>query len=101
MSTDDAADTDTDARDDALARQARLHHERHRRWLSETGPPVARRLAQIGVLGWLIVLPILAGILGGRWLDGVLRTGQLFTAALLMVGVVVGGWSAWKWMHSA
>ena len=30
---------------------------------------MARRLAQIGVLGWIIVMPMLIGIFAGRWLD--------------------------------
>ena len=47
----------------------RLRGERHRRWLREGDPSVARRLAQIGVLGWIIVVPMLIGVFVGRWLD--------------------------------
>ena len=48
----------------------RLRGERYRRWQREGEPSVARRLAQIGVLGWIIVVPMLIGVFVGRWLDG-------------------------------
>ena len=64
-------------------------------------PSVARRLAQIGVLGWIIVLPTLLGVWLGRLLDDHLHSRLMFTGALLMVGLALGCWSAWKWMKSA
>ncbi len=39
------------------------------RWLREGDMSVGRRLAQIGVLGWIFVVPTLAGLFFGRWLD--------------------------------
>ncbi len=87
--------------EDALDLQVRLRSARHRRWLIEGEPSVARRLAQIGVLGWIIVLPMLLGLFAGRWLDRVLGTGLMFTGALLFLGLALGSWSAWKWMKSA
>jgi ATP synthase protein I len=86
---------------DALVRGVRLHGERYRSGQREGDSSVARRLAQIGVLGWIIVVPILIGIFGGRWLDKEFHSGFFFTAPLLMLGAVLGFWSAWKWMKSA
>lgn len=86
---------------DPLVQGIRLHSERHRRWLREGDPSVARRLAQIGVLGWIIVTPMLIGIFIGRWLDRSFHSGLFWTAPLLMLGVVLGCWSAWKWIKSA
>jgi len=86
---------------DPLVQGVRLHQERQQRWLREGDPSVARRLAQIGVLGWIIVLPILIGVFVGRWLDQRFDTGLFWTAPLLMLGVALGSWSAWKWMQSA
>jgi ATP synthase protein I len=37
---------------DPLVTGVRLRGERHQRWLRDGDPSVARRLAQIGVLGW-------------------------------------------------
>jgi ATP synthase protein I len=87
---------------DPLVKGARLRGERHRRWLRESGEPsVVRRLAQVGVLGWMIVTPILIGIFAGRWLDARFHSGLFCTGPLLMLGLALGCWSAWKWMKSA
>jgi ATP synthase protein I len=86
---------------DPLVQGIRLRKERNRRWLREGNPSVARHLAQIGVLGWIIVVPMLLGIFAGRWLDRIFNTGLFWTAPLLMAGVALGCWSAWKWMKAA
>ena len=95
-----APEPDADEQD-KLVRSVRLHGDRYRRWQREGDPSVARRLAQIGVLGWIIVTPILIGMFSGRWLDETFRSGLFFTAPLLFLGVGLGCWSAWKWMQSA
>ncbi len=87
-----------DANHEELPRQVRLRAQRHRRWLGEGDASLARRLAQIGVLGWIIVLPTLVGLFAGRWLDRLLHTGLLFSAALLFAGVLLGMRAAWSWM---
>ena len=86
---------------DPLVHAVRRRGERHRRWLREGDPSVGRRLAQIGVLGWIIVVPMLIGMFMGRWLDRMFHAGIFWTAPLLMLGLVLGCWSAWKWMNSA
>ena len=60
---------------DPLVKGVRLRGERHRRWLREGDASVARRLAQIGVLGWMIVVPMLIGVFLGRWLDRTFDSG--------------------------
>ncbi len=85
---------------DALVSNVRLRDERRRKSQREGEPSVARRLAQIGVLGWIIVTPMLIGVFVGRWLDHVLNTGIFWTAPLLMLGLALGGWSAWKWVNA-
>jgi ATP synthase protein I len=86
---------------DRLAEGVRRREQRHRDWLREGEPTVGRRLAQIGVLGWIIVVPMLIGIGLGRWLDHMLRSGIFWTAPLLLLGLALGCWSAWKWMQEA
>ncbi len=86
---------------DRLVAEVRRRGERHRRWLREGDPSVGRRLAQIGVLGWIIVVPMLLGLFAGRWLDRTFNSGLFWTAPLLMLGLGIGCWSAWKWMQSA
>jgi ATP synthase protein I len=86
---------------DSLVKEVRLRGTRHEHWLQEGGPSVTRRLAQIGVLGWIIVVPLLIGVFVGRWLDQKFTSGLFWTAPLLMLGLVLGCWSAWKWMKNA
>lgn len=86
---------------DPLAENARLRADRHRRWLREGEPTVARRLAQIGVLGWILVTPMLLGMFLGRWLDRMFHSGIFWTAPLLLLGLALGCWSAWKWVNTA
>ncbi|WP_054006453.1 AtpZ/AtpI family protein [Cypionkella psychrotolerans] len=93
---------DTKSEDrDPLIREVRSHQARRAAWDRDGEASVGRRLAQIGVLGWIIVAPMLGGIALGRWLDGRFDTGLFWTAPLLMVGLGLGGWFAWRWMGSA
>lgn len=86
---------------DRLVDEVRRRRRRHRIWRAEGEPSLGRRLAQIGVLGWIIVVPTLIGVFIGRWLDAVLGTGLFWTAPLLLLGLALGCWSAWKWVGSA
>ncbi len=62
-------------------------------------PSFARNFGQIGVLGWQIVVPALFALAIGRWLDHRLASGIFWTAPLLILGVGLGSWSAWKWIQ--
>ncbi len=86
---------------DALVNNVRLRSERRTRWLRDGEDSVSRRLAQIGVLGWITVIPMLIGIFAGRWLDRSYHTGIFWTAPLLMLGAALGCWSAWRWIKGA
>ncbi len=85
---------------DSLVKEVRLRAERQASRLREGEPSMGRRLAQIGVLGWIIVTPMLIGIFAGRWLDRTFHSGIFWTAPLLMAGAALGAWSAWKWVKS-
>ena len=84
---------------DGLLKSVSHEVERRRTWLREGEPSFARYLAQIGVLGWTIVIPALLGTFLGRWIDRSLGTGIFWTAPLMMLGLGVGCWTAWRWMH--
>ncbi|MDF1856561.1 AtpZ/AtpI family protein [Pseudooceanicola sp.] len=86
--------------EDPLIRKARLSRDRRDRWLREGDMSVGRRLAQIGVLGWIFVAPTLAGLFVGRWLDAQLGSGIFWTAPGIVLGLCLGGWTAWKWMNA-
>ncbi len=93
-------DADPNERD-PLVRGARVSGARHKRWLREGEPTLGRRLAQIGVLGWIIVVPMLLGVFLGRWLDRSLHSGVFWTAPLMLIGLALGCWSAWKWIKDS
>jgi ATP synthase protein I len=86
--------------EDPLLREIRLRRDRRAKWLREGDMSLGRRLAQIGVLGWIFVLPTLAGLFLGRWLDAQSGSGIFWTAPLLLLGLCLGGWTAWKWMNA-
>ncbi len=83
---------------DGMAESVHRESARRRQWRREE-PSVLRFVGQIGVLGWIMVIPTLAGLFIGRWLDHRFGTGVFFSAPLLMLGAGLGFWSAWKWMH--
>lgn len=86
-------------RHDGLVESIRRRIARYRAWQRAGEPAFGRQLAQIGVLGWIIVTPMLVGLFVGRWLDRSLGTGIFWSAPLLFLGTVLGCWSAWRWMH--
>ena len=94
------AEPSTKPDDDPLVSEARLRRDRRDRWLREGDMSIGRRLAQIGVLGWIFVVPTLAGLFFGRWLDARLETGIFWSAPFMLLGLCIGGWTAWKWMNA-
>jgi ATP synthase protein I len=100
MSAPDPAMLDPAAGDHLLLR-VKLEAARDKAFNASAEPAVAARLAQIGVLGWMIVTPILIGIFTGRWLDRISHSGLFYTAPLLMLGAAIGLYCAWRWMQRA
>lgn len=87
-------------RPDRVEQAARHAAERASRGACDPEPSLGARLAQIGVLGWAILAPTLAGLALGRWLDRLYATRVFFSAPLVMIGAAAGFWFAWKWMHN-
>ena len=77
----------------------RLRAARKENSKREGEPSFAGYLAQVGVLGWTIVLPTLIGMFCGRWIDRRFHTGIFWTAPLMLLGLAMGCWAAWRWMH--
>lgn len=69
---------------------------RHRQADAHREPTLAESLSLLGALGTTIVLPTLAGIFGGRWLDHQFHTGATCTLGLLVAGLALGCTLAWR-----
>lgn len=74
--------------------EVRRAREEHWRLTGER--PVWRNLSMIGMLGWLIVTPILLGALLGHWLDQAFGKAVFWTGSLIFLGAVIGFYMAWQ-----
>lgn len=82
-----------------LSEAAREAADRDEMLIKDPEPSLGRRFGQIGILGWMIVIPVLVALFVGSWLDRLLGTGITLSAALTMVGAALGLWLAFRWMH--
>ena len=55
-------------------------------------------LGMMGLIGWSVVVPTLLGAALGLWLDRRYPGGRSWTLALLVVGLAIGCWNAWRWV---
>ena len=91
----------TDEREKRLEAAVRTRQARRERWQREGERSIGQNLAMIGALGWTIVLPTLAGVFAGRWLDRHYHMEVFWTLGLLVAGLALGCALAWKRMHGA
>jgi ATP synthase protein I len=84
-----------------LDEAVRRRRERRDRWQREGERSLGQNLALIGVLGWTIVTPTLAGIFLGRWLDRQFGSGLFWTLGLLVAGLAAGCALAWRRINRA
>lgn len=74
----------------------RRREAREAEWKRTGERPLWRNLSMLGALGWLIVTPMLLGVLAGRWLDTRFASGIFWSGALIMLGAALGGYLAWR-----
>jgi len=81
---------------DTIRRSAkRLQHAR-----SNPGESPLLGLGVFGIVGWSIAVPTVAGAFLGHWLNQVAPQKFTWTIALILAGVVVGGFIAGRWLHA-
>ncbi len=68
------------------------HAQRH------PGRSVWMGLGTMGIVGWTVAVPTLLGLLIGVWLDKHYPAGFSWTLNLLIIGLVLGCFSAWHWV---
>ena len=55
-------------------------------------------LGMMGLVGWSVAIPALAGTALGIWLDSHHPGNHSWTLALLIVGLALGCFNAWHWV---
>ena len=55
-------------------------------------------LGMMGLIGWSVVVPTLLGAALGLWLDQNYPGGRSWTLALLVAGLAIGCFNAWRWV---
>jgi ATP synthase protein I len=55
-------------------------------------------LGMMGLVGWSVAIPALAGTALGIWLDGHHPGSHSWTLTLLIVGLAIGCLNAWHWV---
>lgn len=71
-------------------RKLRARREKHRGvWFG---------LGVFGLVGWSVVIPTLAGIALGLWIDAETDSPYSWTLMLLFIGLVLGCLNAWYWI---
>ncbi|MEB8386511.1 AtpZ/AtpI family protein [Rhodobacteraceae bacterium KMM 6894] len=78
-----------------IARRARRMKSRR----DNPGPSPLRGISTFGMVGWSIAVPTVGGAFLGLWLDRVAPQGFNWTLALILGGVVIGGFIAAAWIN--
>jgi len=55
-------------------------------------------LGMFGLVGWSVAVPAVAGAFLGAWIDRHYRSTHSWTLALLVAGLTLGCWNAWRWI---
>jgi ATP synthase protein I len=87
---------DRDEFEDEFETRIGRQRERIEAGRAEQGRSFWQYVGLIGMVGWSVVVPMLLGILLGLWLDRRLGTGYLLTLLLMLAGLLVGGFNAWR-----
>lgn len=94
--TDDPRNTPK--REPSLADEVGAKASRKLKARRRATPGVWFGLGMMGLIGWSVVVPTLAGAALGLWLDRRYPGEHAWTLALLVAGLAIGCWNAWQWV---
>jgi len=57
-------------------------------------------LGMSGLIGWSVTIPTLIGAVVGMWVDTHYPSSYSWTLMLLLMGLVIGCFNAWRWVDS-
>lgn len=72
--------------------------ERMQRARNNPAPNLLSGISTFGMIGWSIAVPTVGGAFLGLWLDRVAPQSFSWTIALILGGVVLGGFISWAWI---
>jgi ATP synthase protein I len=82
----------------AFSREVGARAARKLRAQRNAGQGVWFGLGMMGLIGWSVVVPTLAGAAIGIWLDNRHPGNHSWTLTLMIVGLVIGCLNAWQWV---
>jgi ATP synthase protein I len=85
-------------RGEALARQVGAKADRKIKARHNPAPGVWFGLGMMGLIGWSVAVPTLLGAALGLWLDKHHPGTHSWTLALLVAGLALGCFNAWRWV---
>lgn len=86
-------------RDDNLVATIRRSAQRLQHARNKPGESPLLGFGVFGIVGWSIAVPTVAGALLGHWLNRVAPQNFNWAIALILGGVVVGGFIAARWIN--
>jgi ATP synthase protein I len=81
-----------------LAREVGTKAERKLRAQRHLDRTVWLGLGMMGLIGWSVAIPTLAGVALGLWLDKYHPASFSWTLSMLIVGLFIGCLNAWHWV---
>jgi len=66
---------------------------------NEQGHKVWFGLGMFGLVGWSVAIPTLMGAAIGVWIDARFESRRSWTLMLLLLGLFIGCWNAWRWLR--
>jgi ATP synthase protein I len=81
-----------------FATQIQKSTERRRRGKASAHRGLWFGLGAMGMVGWSVVVPSVAGAALGSWLDGQFPGTRPWTLTFLIFGLVIGCWTAGRWV---
>lgn len=92
LESNDATEA-TEFRREVREKAARKLHARR-----NPTPGIWSGFGMMGLIGWSVVVPTLLGAALGMWLDRRFPGSHSWTLALLVAGLALGCFNAWRWV---
>jgi ATP synthase protein I len=86
-------------RETAFHRQLDTKVSRKLKAQRKTTKTIWSGLGMMGLIGWAVVVPTLLGATLGIWIDNHHPGERSWTLALLMLGLTLGCFNAWRWVE--